>query len=369
MIQSGSLAENCTLHIGGDQLTRERFSYGKFLRIGNINPRDRFDHIGPITFEFFHLGMNFMEKVIFRRLWKKDSEREIGTMRAECERIFRHFVSPDVMTAYDSDKEFLNSFVNAYVVEAAMDFFGLEDRNSFPTVHKPPNFENDYEIKEWVQTTLGKFVDTYVFPSWCGKDQEPTVRTEETKVPQYIALKLSNGQTLHLRTNPVTEVSVIEAKGDYVKNYAHLTLELGMIFKYFTEMMKAPDRDRLLGLFKVMLVVMKANNNKAKYPLEILRMLVQQYSLLPLQEACNVLQACFVNTKGKPDSHIPADQQMEWIVRNSKKHIKHMHSNKNSDYTESKSAALPGISQIADNFDQHAHVIVRAKKHTKKDCS
>ena len=57
------------VHIGGDQLTRERFTGAKQLRIGNNMDSDRFDSLGPITFEFFHLGMNFLETVIFKQLF------------------------------------------------------------------------------------------------------------------------------------------------------------------------------------------------------------------------------------------------------------------------------------------------------------
>ena len=97
-----------------------------------------------------------------------------------------------------------------------------------------------------------------------------------------------------------------------------------MMKNYFPTLIKTPDRARLLGVCKMMMTVLKANNTKAKYPLELLCMLVQQYYLLPLQEACQVLQACFVNIKGFKDSHIAADQQMEWIVKINKAHIKQM---------------------------------------------
>ena len=51
------------IHIGGDQLTRERFSTAKSLRRGNLSPEARFDHLGPTTFELFHLDMNFLQQV------------------------------------------------------------------------------------------------------------------------------------------------------------------------------------------------------------------------------------------------------------------------------------------------------------------
>ena len=46
---------------GGDALTRERFSGAKRLRAGADNTADRFGHLGPITFEFFHLQMNCLK--------------------------------------------------------------------------------------------------------------------------------------------------------------------------------------------------------------------------------------------------------------------------------------------------------------------
>ena len=54
---------------GGDQLTRERLVGALLLRFGNIQARDRFDLIGTITFEFFHLAMNFMEKAVIKPHW------------------------------------------------------------------------------------------------------------------------------------------------------------------------------------------------------------------------------------------------------------------------------------------------------------
>ena len=98
-------------------------------------------------------------------------------------------------------------------------------------------------------------------------------------------------------------------------------------------------------------------------------MLVQHYSLLPLQESCQVIQACFVNTKCFTDSHIAADQQMEWIVKINKTHIKHMYSYKTKGNLERRLSALPGIHRIAENFDRTAGVTIRSKRHAKKDAA
>ena len=76
-----------------------------------------------------------------------------------------------------------------------------------------------------------------------------------------------------------------------------------------------------------------------------------------------------MNTNGKTDGHVPADLQLEWIVKQQKEHIKHMFSNKTPEFIESKSSALLGIQSISNNFDNTCETVVRSKKHqTKESC-
>ena len=150
-----------------------------------------------------------------------------------------------------------------------------------------------------------------------------------------------------------------------MKTYGHHVLEVGLTLKYFLELMKTPDRTKLLGLFKMMMVQLKARNTRAKYTLELLRLLLQQYCLLPLKEA--VLQACFVNTDSEVNSHVPADLRMEWLVKNVKTHLKHMFSNKNMAKIAAMSSALYGIQLISENFDETPKVVRRSQKYKKKD--
>lgn len=163
----------------------------------------------------------------------------------------------------------------------------------------------------------------------------------------------------------VNEVTVNACQPDFKKNYAHLSLELLTAYILFMDLCKTPDRNKLLPAIKMQLALCKSNNSAAKYPLELLRVLVQQYSLLPVQKAFQTLKACFVNTRGKADTHIPADQQMEWVVGVNKKYIKNMYSNKDQSLISKMSLALPGVREIADNFDHTTGVVVRAQKHSR----
>ena len=63
------------------------------------------------------------------------------------------------------------------------------------------------------------------------------------------------------------------------------------------------------------MTVFKSNSNNSKYALEIHRFLIQQTCTLSEKEAAGIVQGMFVNTSGKKDGHIPADLQMEYVVK------------------------------------------------------
>ncbi len=356
--------DNTRLHIGGDQLTRERFSHALHLRLRNPYNDERIDQLGPVTFEFLHLMMNILTKMIYHRLYK-DSDMEQGTMKHAKERIHRHSVDPNDLKKYDQNRDLFISFFRMNLIEAATEFFGMEDRHGMPTKHIPPAFENDEEKKTWVYETLGRFIDEMVFPKFSGK-QDMTEKQGERDIREVAyELKLSNGMKAQILRKQHEE-SHAAPEPDYKKQHGHLVLELGTMFTYMCELIKCPNRERIICAVKMLLPMMKTNNPGAKYPLELLRFMVQQLSLLPIDEASRVLHACFVNTRGQINTHVPADQQMEWIVKANKKHIKHMYGNKNEKTIKKKSSAIPGVQEIANNFDDHSNVIIRSKKHSER---
>ena len=185
---------------------------------------------------------------------------------------------------------------------------------------------------------------------------------------EYFPLVLADGRLINVAVPTIYE-TVETAQPDKQLDYFHNALETSTVFSLFYHFMKVPQRDKILPIFKMMMFILKGVSTHAKYPLEIMRMMVQQKSLLPIRDAYQVLYNCFVNTKGKVDSHVPADQQMEWLVKLMKKHIKHMYSNKTEININNRTSALPGIQEIADQLDLTAQVVIRSTKHNKIDAS
>ena len=182
---------------------------------------------------------------------------------------------------------------------------------------------------------------------------------------EVINVQLANGRVVQLlqRPKPVS----VTTNSDQLKNYGHVTLELGLLFKALQDMIHLPDRDRGLRLLKLAMIVFKADNNLSKYALEILRLLIHQICTLSEKAANEEFYGLFVNTKGHVDSNIPVDLCMEHQVRTIKRHLRHMTSNKNEKTVMKRSCAIPGLRMIGRNYDKMSQVVIRAKKHSKRD--
>ena len=136
------------------------------------------------------------------------------------------------------------------------------------------------------------------------------------------------------------------------------------MFKSLLDLSKFPDRKRGLRLLKLAMIYFKSNSNLSKYALEILRLLVHQLCLLSDRGAHEEFFALFVNTTGHYDGHIPADQRMEYLVKEVKEHIKQMASNKTETNIANRTRAIYGVKSISQNFDRECSVLIRAKKHS-----
>jgi hypothetical protein len=338
-----------SVQIGGDQLTRERFSGAKGLRAGCLRYKDRFDDLHPITFEMFHTAMNFLT-LMYKVLMNEDN-LEKGTLNSAKVRLKRSCVHMDVKNHYDDDKDFMVSFVRGYLLKAMLDYFGMEDVNDTPS----KNFRIDGEN---VHANFEDFLDKYIFCNNSGSNNAgiPLVMQQVT---------LPNGMTFFIPLfNNVDEQPSTDGKYDY----GVVVMELGLLFIEFIDVCKTPDRQRLLTVLKYMMMAFKINNNH-KYALEILRFLCFQQSSYSLRVAYQAVHGLFVNNKGHMDSSIPADLHMEHNVKKIKSMLNELGSNKSKDVIVKRSKSLAGMDLIAHNYDEKTSVIKRAQHHKYKSAT
>ena len=145
------------IHIGGDQLTRERFCGGKKLMANLHNVHEGFEILSPISAEFFHVAMKFLQ-LPYTELWKAASLEDVGTMRAEQERLGYKNVRSKVKQGYAASKEFFVSYVDAHIVELVCSHFKMHDMDANPSVNLP-NGEASYD---WAKEEFSRMVKGHV---------------------------------------------------------------------------------------------------------------------------------------------------------------------------------------------------------------
>ena len=74
---------------------------------------------------------------------------------------------------------------------------------------------------------------------------------------------------------------------DHLRNYHCAKLTFGLILMEFNDAIKEGDGERLLDVYKVALLIPKANG-KSKYAYEVLLYLVKIYGILSRYEAHNM---------------------------------------------------------------------------------
>lgn len=103
---------------------------------------------------------------MYNCLFKSNSVREIGTIKYFREKLNRKNVTADKVTkSYEGCEQFLITIGTAYICEAAMEFWGLDDKNGKPTKHIPrPGMKHLqlWQKQEYFDTVIGEFVDQFV---------------------------------------------------------------------------------------------------------------------------------------------------------------------------------------------------------------
>ena len=96
----------------------------------------------------------------------QNSTREIGTLKYFRERIMRYNVPTTVKNNPDAYEEFFVSVGRAYLVEAFLEFFGMENTESEPTKNLPEqNMQAGRQRMNTLIRCLGSLLTT-MFSTW-----------------------------------------------------------------------------------------------------------------------------------------------------------------------------------------------------------
>ena len=148
-----------------------------------------------------------------------------------------------------------------------------------------------------------------------------------------------------------------------VYDYACEALGLGLLIMDFKDAVREGDGDRIMSLWKYLLLLFKASGCK-NYAIEALTLLSQYSIILPPNLAEQLKWSRFVNMHGRPGHNISCDLHMEHINRLVKVAIDGLGANKSKKAIGRVAKAMGVLSETTKSFDSTVGITAPSGKHS-----
>ena len=151
---------------------------------------------------------------------------------------------------------------------------------------------------------------------------------------------------------------------DFIFNYSVNSLALCCLVKNFIDASKHGDGSRIIRLYKYLLLYFKLNT-KFKYGYQVLHLLAQIKILLPPSLSHELTWNRFANNKGKVDSNVELDRELEHRNKYVKADLSQYQGKITSKSNNRCSRSYSEIQTIINNFDEQVELEKPSGRHSK----
>ena len=263
-----------------------------------------------------------MLQVIWTQLFKNESFCDKGTLKQLANVIRRTNIPVKVKRDFAAARDFLNVVVDAHIVGAAMQFFGMNCMTDAPSKNQYDGFLPDASNEQ-----KSKYLTQCV----------------ESMVSQF---------ALH-HAQPLSETSC--ASVDSVLDYACSVVGLGLMARNFSDASKEGDGDRLVRCWKFLMLHFKANGH-TKYSVEAFNLLAQIYATLSPQMSHRLVYNRTCNVRGGVGRNIALHLHNEHINRMFKDDLNTFRANISESSVSRCSQAIGPMSEMLHKVDTSLQV-------------
>lgn len=317
---------------GGDQLTRVRFAGAKDLLAGSHTPSDRFEHFSPFKPVMWHTKASFLQ-YCYSYLHNPHSVSQVGTLKYFREKYNRQNATPKkVLDCYEGSEELFLSVGRAYIVVAALKYFGMSKLDDKPTVHVfPKNIIKDtIEAKQqYFDKAFGEFVDMFILQ-------------KQLHAPSY-------------------------DEEDYIMNYGMSCIFLTVVLLQLKDTAAEADGDRNLINQKLLLLIFKSLGTYSKYAMEMFVSNAQMECLLTPRLSAEFKWGFFTNWRGGYGHNIEDDLVQEITNKLSKNMVQRMGPNKTISSISKLTKAVHGMTEVIESYDQGLNIHKFSVQHSHRD--
>lgn len=303
----------------------------QLIRSNSGNKLDSLAGVLPVV-EDWHSKQCLLE-VIWRRLYKTKSGMEMGTLYQLRNLINRRNVKTSCKDDMNACEDFFGLVVAAHILVAAMDFLKMSSVDDIPS------------------------------PTVISPDVWMLADSERTSILKDVAAQIVDK---HVDLSVQFSTSRRTGRGiDTVHAYACETLSLGLLHWEFQDAVKEGDGDRVLLVWKFLLLIFKASQRK-NFAIEAFTLLVQYHLLLPPRLAEQLKWSRFINVHGLPGRNISCDLHMEHLNRMVKTAIEGLGANKSEKAIVRVGRSLGSLATTMDNYDKQHHVPATSGSHSQR---
>lgn len=155
-------------------------------------------------------------------------------------------------------------------------------------------------------------------------------------------------------------------ESDSVYHYSRCALFLGLFACNFNDARKYGDGERTLRLYKFLCLMFKLEG-KTKYAYYTFQFLCQVFYLLPEELAFNLVFNRFVNNKGRADSNVEIDREVEHWNKLFKMDCREFNGKVTPKSIDRASCSYQSVDAILTAFDHCSNVHRPSGRHTRKN--
>lgn len=323
--------------------------------------------------------------MIFNRLYRSSSSLEGGTLFQLRNLINQRNIKQDISGKFNEATDFFELVVTAYIVAAALHFFGMKSVTDIPTKNSPC-VPSDRTTDLWaiLQASSEKIVDRYVVVHESCPINTTTSPKETTQNPHvtrvtaehsYCRNSVSQTPTKRkrrlpqwLRSHEQTSTAPVEGAPDGVFNYSSAVLNDGLLLLELRDAIREGDGIRVLRCWKFMLLYWRYGNH-TKYCLEAFHLLASVNATATPRIAHEIIWCRFVNSRGGSGKNIPVDLFMEHLNRTVKDYLLGLGANISEKSIIQTSKSLRSLMDVTTQFDSVTGIHSKSIYHTSKDSS
>ena len=152
-------------------------------------------------------------------------------------------------------------------------------------------------------------------------------------------------------------------KSDAVLTYSSEIMTLCLLWEDFHDATREGDGDRLMMLWKFMLIVFDAGN-RYNYRKEAIILLLQYHYFFSPRKAEQLVYGRFINAHGRIGCNISSDLHLEHLNRRLKRVLRNLQSNIQTTTITRAANSIGIVQEICDQFDKEASNKKGSGKHT-----